>query len=397
MTSTDQLFDGIGHYTGGIDSIAPYLTTDTTPIQFLYTTLLQHKNSVIPGSTDLNDFFAQFSQINAFPQNLDDFAEQFAQFYNLQIVFGSLAAAKAQVRSDIINSSKAAIQTNPDSFGSFGPQDADFDPLINPIGTQVPPGVSTINDDIAIRSFNDFLKTYKFDFSNPTTSTEFQNNWGNYYITVANVRDDYRYIFEAFFINNTQTDGFTDFEHALSAFIKNIMYPSAGSDTAFLPSENYSEWFVKIQQEYAKALYGAGAPVQTSITPSIEKAAILDVILRLIIKMIGTLQVVTAAQSQRLTFLTQWQRAYTNLEGQIRTFIEDGPEAIENNDDRRQQLNQLNQTYTEQVRSRRTVVSDDAKALQTNINQSNDTANQQTSLATAIIQELSTILSAIYR
>lgn len=396
MTTTDSLFDGVGHYTGGIDSIAPYLTTDTTPTQYLYTMLLARKNAVLAGP-NLNDFLSQFTQSNPLPQNIDDFAESFAQFYNLQITFGSLAAAKAQIKADIINSGKAAIQTNNTAFGSFGVQNADYDPLIDPIGTQISPAVSTINDDIAIRSFNDFIQNFKYTFSGAVTSAQFQNNWGNYYLTIANVRDDYRYIFEAFFANNTQGDGNTDFEHALSGFIKNIMYPSSGSDTAFLPSQNYSDWFVKIQQEYAKSLYGAGSNVQTSIGPSVEKAKILDVIFQLIVKMIGTLQIVTAAQSERLKFLTAWQKAYTNLEGQVRSFIKNGPEWIQGDDDRRNQLNQVNQTYTEQIRSRRTIVSDDAKALQTNINQSNDTANQQTSLATAIIQELSTILSAIYR
>lgn len=394
--TTDSRFDGVGHYTGSIDTIAPYLTTDTTPTQYLYTILLQRKNAVLPGP-NLDAFFNQYSQNNPLPQNIDTFAQQFAQFYNLSITFGSLAAATAQIKADIINANQAAIQTNNNSFGSFGPQNADYDPLIDPIGTQVSPGIPTINQDIATRSFNEFIGSFKYSFSDPVSSTQFQQNWGNYFLTIANVRNDYRYIFEAFFANNTQTDGFTDFEHAVSAFIKNIMYPSAGSDAAFLPGHDYSDWYVKIQQEFAKSLYGAGGPTTTSITPSVEKARILDVILRLIIKMIGTLQIVTAAQSDRLTFLTSWQQAYTNLEGQVRSFIKNGPEWIQGDDDRRNQLNQANQTYTEQIRSRRTIVSDDAKALQTNINQSSDTANQQTSLATAIIQQFSTILSAIYR
>ncbi|KAF3362288.1 Uncharacterized protein PHSC3_001117 [Chlamydiales bacterium STE3] len=392
---TTGQFDGVGYYTGGINTVAPYLTTASEPQQFLYTMLLQRKQAVVGGS-DINDFLAQYNQANPLPQTIDEFTEAFAQYYNLSATFGSLAAAKAQLKQDILNSVKAAIQTNPNSFGPYGPQDADYDPLIDPVGTQIDPAQPTINDDIAERSFTSFLRNYTYTFSGNTTSTEFQNNWGNFYLTIATVKDDYRYIFEAFFANNTDTNGFTDFQNTLSGFVKNIMY---GSDTtaAFLPGQNYSDWFVKVQQEYAKSLYGSSSNVQSSIGPSVEGAKILDTILRLIIKMIGTLQVVTAAQSERLTFLTQWQRAYTNLEGQVRSFIKNGPEWIQWDDDSRNQLNQLNQTYTEQIRSRRTVVSDDAKALQTNINQSNDVANQQTSLATAIIQQMSTILSAIYR
>ena len=112
--------------------------------------------------------------------------------------------------------------------------------------------------------------------------------------------------------------------------------------------------------------------------------------------MLATLQVVTAAQSARLTFLTNWQQAYTNLEASIRSFIEGGPETIDNDSTSRNQLNQLNQTYTQEIQARITVVNDDSKQLQTNVNQSTDEVNQQASIGTAIIQQLSSLLTSIY-
>jgi len=56
----------------------------------------------------------------------------------------------------------------------------------------------------------------------------------------------------------------------------------------------------------------------------------------------------------------------------------------------------LNQTYTQEIQARITVVNDDSKQLQTNVNQSTDTVNQQSSIATAILQQLTSLLTSIY-
>ena len=48
------------------------------------------------------------------------------------------------------------------------------------------------------------------------------------------------------------------------------------------------------------------------------------------------------------------------------------------------------------MQSRQALVGDDAKALQSNVNQSNDAVTQQSNLGTAILQELSTLLSEIF-
>ena len=43
------------------------------------------------------------------------------------------------------------------------------------------------------------------------------------------------------------------------------------------------------------------------------------------------------------------------------------------------------------------VVSNDSKALQSTINQTNDEVQDQTDMATSILQQLSTILTSIYQ
>lgn len=140
----------------------------------------------------------------------------------------------------------------------------------------------------------------------------------------------------------------------------------------------------------------------TSLAPgNYYKTQVLNNIYKLIANMIGVLQAVTAAQANRLTFLTNWQQAYTDSLNQIRSFAKNDGTDIDSTttDDMntRDDLNRVNSNYTERLRGSRDLVSNDAKALQTNVNQGNDAINNQTDLATSILQELSQILSTIYR
>ena len=62
----------------------------------------------------------------------------------------------------------------------------------------------------------------------------------------------------------------------------------------------------------------------------------------------------------------------------------------------RSDMNTLNTNLTQRMQGSRQVVSDDAKALQTSVNQTNDAVQQQTDMATSILQQLSTILTSIF-
>lgn len=128
---------------------------------------------------------------------------------------------------------------------------------------------------------------------------------------------------------------------------------------------------------------------------------VLNDIFSLILKMVTSLQNAAAAQAHRLTFQSQWQSSYTNLMAQVPVFVQvDGrPFGSKEGDDpkNRDDLNRVNATYTQTLQNRQSVVADSSKALQSNINQTNDAVNQQSNLATAILQELGTLLSAIYR
>jgi dsDNA-specific endonuclease/ATPase MutS2 len=141
---------------------------------------------------------------------------------------------------------------------------------------------------------------------------------------------------------------------------------------------------------------------ETSLAPgNYVRTLILNDIFKLLIRVVTTLQSLATTQAERLTFLTQWQKAYTDLQNQIHTFVQGNGDGIQgDNEDAsnaRSDLNRLNSTFTQQLQNQQSVVSDDAKALQSNVNQSNDAVNNLSNFTTSIIQELSTILGSIFR
>jgi len=138
----------------------------------------------------------------------------------------------------------------------------------------------------------------------------------------------------------------------------------------------------------------------TSLAPGdYTSTVILNRIFSLILTMITALQDATAAQANRLTFLGTWQNSYTQLNAEIPTFTQTSGSSFPGNmnTSQRGQLNQLNTTLSTTVQNRQSVVSDAAKALQSNVNQSNDAVNSQSTLGTSILQELSTLLSSIFK
>lgn len=167
----------------------------------------------------------------------------------------------------------------------------------------------------------------------------------------------------------------------------------------FDPSQALPDWYNYTQNLYYNPQYTPNA-----ITADPNSTLILDKVLQLIIDMIGTIQTVAAAQSNQLNFLSQWQTAYTNKLNQIHTFAQGDGTVIDNsewNDKASQQirndLNNVNQNYISKLQANQQTISDTSKSLQSNVNQSNDAANQQASMADSILQEMSTIISAIFK
>lgn len=133
-------------------------------------------------------------------------------------------------------------------------------------------------------------------------------------------------------------------------------------------------------------------------TSNFTSSIILNKIFNLLLTMITSLQNVAAAQANLLNFETNWQSAYTNVMAQVHTFTQGGGglAGASSNATQRADLNNLNSNFIQTLQNRQGVVSDNAKALQSNVSQSNDAVNQQSNLGTAILQELSTLLSSIF-
>lgn len=169
------------------------------------------------------------------------------------------------------------------------------------------------------------------------------------------------------------------------------------SDGYFLPSQMLNRWFDKVQDAYLTTQLAASSIKGTESV----KLTILWKIFRLVVDMIGTLQQVATVLARRLSYLTTYQKAYTDLMATIPVFTKGDSSPFGGSStsagDNRQELNPKNQTLTENLRSFRTILSDQAKALQANINQLNESVNQQASLADAILQQMSTILQSIFR
>lgn len=133
-------------------------------------------------------------------------------------------------------------------------------------------------------------------------------------------------------------------------------------------------------------------------TGDYTSSVILNRIFELLLTMISSLQNVAAAQANLLNFQTSWQSAYTNLMAQVHVFTQGAGGAFSKSSQSatRDDMNNLNSTFIQTLQNRQSVISDNSKALQSNVSQSNDAVNQQSNLGTAILQELSTLLSAIF-
>lgn len=127
----------------------------------------------------------------------------------------------------------------------------------------------------------------------------------------------------------------------------------------------------------------------------------MDRIYKLLSKIIESMQNVAIAQADRLQILTDWQNAYNAKKNSIHAFVQGSSDAYftstsSGDNTQRQELGNFNSNITEQLRSNSSIVSDDAKAMQTVINQTQDSVNKQANMATSLVQQFTTILSSIY-
>lgn len=193
-----------------------------------------------------------------------------------------------------------------------------------------------------------------------------------------------------------------DFQNALSQFYTSQMT----SKGFFIPSFSQSDWIAQNISQYNGAVNGT-APFALL---GVDKSAVLNRVIRLLISMITTLQKLGVEQANQLKFLTAFQGVYTQLQTQIPVFTE-GQKAItdtsilaptgRSNTTAAEQRGNINSTYnaskTSNLQAFRSVQEDAAKQVQSRVNQTNDAVNQQTDMATSLIQQLSSLVGAIFR
>lgn len=246
-----------------------------------------------------------------------------------------------------------------------------------------------------INSFEAFLFDYPFGSGAVANADEFFANWREYMgvtATLGSTTNDilgYRSVYDSF--------GFpaAEYQERLARFYLERQVVSEGGHPYFIPSHNFDEWFEELRQEFIHRNFVSSVDTETA-----SELLVIDRILRLLISIIDLLQRVSAVQANRLGFLTDWQSAYTDHLSEVPQFAE-GDDPLGGNSTKtknfRSEANARMQAITEKVRAWRSAVQDQAKAMQSTINQSQDAANQQTQMATSIIQQLSTILSQIFR
>ena len=169
----------------------------------------------------------------------------------------------------------------------------------------------------------------------------------------------------------------------------------------FLPTHFVERWVDTVKDAAARR---GLLPFNSTIggTNRANQALILNNVFDLLVEMIGVIQRVTSVLAQRLQFYADYQRALTKLMDQMPVFTSGGPsEALKSEGDgeegTRADGNAANQAALETLRAHRDITGDETKQLQNTVNQLNDAASQQANIATAILQQLSGILTLIFR
>lgn len=291
------------------------------------------------------------------------------------------------------------------------------------------------------RSFGSFLSNYPYELvdtdSNPDTApipsnvgdattagTNFFTNWTKFMASSTDLQtatsasdpdlnglnlSAFELTYTVFFPaegGETAADVQNRFYARLKKFVDDEVKGSGGGSSGngwFIPSRSFHTWFNDIRDEFITQSSKTSVEVHTTVTPeSAKRVLVIDRVLRLLITITSTLQRISASQAQHLSFLTSWTDAYTNLVTDVPQFtqgqanpIGDGSKAskaFRNND-----VNPHMQSILDKIKARRENVQDSAKQMQTTINSTQDAANQQTQLATSLLQQLSTILGQIFR
>jgi len=311
------------------------------------------------------------------------------------------------------------IPHDPNTAGSLG----DFETLYQALGGDAAFGSRNAFRNILFENAMDyFLRNYDFTIPAAAGATfaeggydpnyvwhqEFANNVIAFFQSRASLDEDlfhggvspdtfnedlamYEKIFNEFVVQPP----LKPFDEVLAEFYNEMVE----RDGFFVPSHHLKDWLSTVQVQQ-KIQGGVATSVQGTNS---QKTAILLILFRLLVEVIEVLQRVAAAQGERLKFYAGYQKAYTELIKTIPIINEtDVKHAMEYDSTGKTQsvmsfTQAQNQSFTEKIRALRSVVGDEAKQHQTTVNQSNEIVTQQANLGTSILQQLSTILTNMFK
>lgn len=416
MNNQDIYFDDGVHQANFVDSLALLLNTARPDMEFIKTTLKDDFPSLsAPVVLDLfNDFLTTYNDANG--RKFEDWNDFKTNWYNYMTFRGHPPATTTALYKGFLQGYIQASGNviSPDLTTISG----DWSILTNPA---IPPPITldftsdtNINNPF-IKAFNQFIERYDYPFQglgdNPTRLI---NQFEKFMTATALIQDPsqaivppgfpanffaelptYKAIYQAFGPANITDEEFI-------SRVKQFYLDEVQTKGFFTPSQSFSSWVDTIRIENG---YNAVRDVSANSSlagNSSEKVIILNRIIVLLISIIKTLQDVGIAQANRLKFTTAYQQAYVALQTQVPTFVRGSPGAIGDSGESASQVrNDLNASYNsiliDNLRSLRGLQEDRAKKQQSDVNQTNDAVNQQTDMATTLLQQISTLLNTVLR
>ncbi len=266
-------------------------------------------------------------------------------------------------------------------------------------------GLSSVNLQTQFEnSFNQFLSTFTFSSTGDAGPPSYFVQQWEHFMTVGALQQSanatgaytnvtsFQQIYNAFFPNNTQAQ----YQTYLSNFVNKIINDPSNPTQYYLPSQFVQEFYTAVQNTYLSTRDGADS-ANGNNGPQLS---IIWKVFALVVSMIGVIQNVAAAYAGRLTAFSNWDSAYTSLIANIPVFTVGDSSPFSGNDSSsastRQELNNLNQTLSQNLQGYRSLVENTEKNIQSTVNNMNDAVNTQANLGTSLLQEMQTILSSMF-
>lgn len=446
--------DTLGNIQNGIYPVQRYLDNPGNPAANTMVDSATAEAARILNNPSADDsYFFSFIKQEGFPQTVQDLIVNFRTFMYTQVspplpgVSGTLDEKMAAAKSWLQTNAPNELDYQWPSGGMYD-QSLQFylnatgllnsDRLVYVDGSATPVLFSTLSatdqknylSDLFDKTFSDFASKFVYQAPTPPAVEDMVNGtpvapgtdrtmawlqgFSSYLQNIVSVDATnadmlgYQAFYNAFFMNNPNISSSINPppSELFSQFFAKFLQQVSGDPTQtspsgyFTPSLFYDKWTQDVMQYYLTNLNGSTPLNPTGADDGSQKTFVLNRIFSLLVLMIESLQKVAAAQSDRLLVYSKWQSAYTDLQNNIKFVTENDSrfhKSLSGNASRRTDFNSANTSYTEIIKARKQTIADDAKNLQTQVNQSSDAVDQEASMATSILQELSSILSSLYR